>query len=113
MTIPVILHRVRDGDTIEVRIDGSALIWPIRLIDCWAPETNRKEQREAGLAAKEYVESVLTETTELWLHVPLPHSMNVLRSLTFDRVPGYIWVGSRLLNQMVVLAGHATSTKAG
>lgn len=57
--------RVIDGDTIEVR----AFIWPghsvetrVRLADVDAPELRRvqcEEEREAGFAAKAFVESLL------------------------------------------------------
>lgn len=110
--VPVTLHRVRDGDTIEVKIPGSSLIWPIRLIDCWAPETKGSE-KELGLRAKDYVEGVLMQGDPLTLQIPTPDDWNVLASLTFDRVPGYLWVGASLLNEMVVKSGHATSTREG
>lgn len=112
LVVPVTLHRVRDGDTIEVKIPGSSLIWPIRLIDCWAPETKGSE-KELGLRAKDYVEGVLMQGDPLTLQIPTPDDWNVLASLTFDRVPGYLWVGASLLNEMVVKSGHATSTREG
>lgn len=113
LCLPVVLVRVRDGDTVEVRLQNSTYVWAIRLIDCWAEELNTPE----GKAAKRFAEEVCREadaTGTLYLWVPAPRDVrNLLKNLTFDRIPGHLFVSSdRTLNEMLVLAGHATLNKA-
>lgn len=106
----------RDGDTVVVRVKNTSLNWAIRLIDTWAPEV-KGSTRLAGLQAKTFVHEVLEEAgDDLRVFIPAPEihgpHPNLLQWLTFDRIPGYIFVDSKqTLNQMVVAAGHATETK--
>jgi endonuclease YncB( thermonuclease family) len=111
----VYFERARDGDTVEVRGQGTGLVWAIRLIDVWAPELHTGEQRQQAAASKAFVEEVLhrADPEDLLLKVPLPKGENVLKSLTFDRIPGYIWIGDVCLNELIVAKGYASSTKAG
>lgn len=111
---PCSYNRTRDGDTVEVRISGS-LVWAIRLVNVWAPELHSGEQRKQAAAAKAFVQEVLerADPAELLLWVPLPKGENILKSLTFDRVPGYIWIGDVCLNELIVAKGYASSTKGG
>lgn len=123
ITVPVELVDVRDGDTIEVRLRGSNYVWAIRLMDCWAPELHRGPHEERGLArksaaiAREILESA--DAGDLRLFVPWPEkfngeTINPLSIATFDRVPGFIYVGpNQTLNRMMVAKGLASSTKEG
>ena len=125
VTLPCQLVEIRDGDTIVVAIRGMSLVWAIRLIDCWCPETNRGEEklRKLGRAGSEYARQVLHDgpnAGDLRVHIPLPEiaagteGVNLLSFLTFDRIPGYLYVGPhQTLNRLLVLAGLASSTKGG
>lgn len=105
------LVKVRDGDTVEVRIAGSAFVWAIRLIDCWAPET-RGPEKPYGEQAKRHAEEVVAGR-ELFLHVPLPHGNNLFSNLSFDRIPGYVWIDKKMtLNRRMVEDGYANPKKA-
>ena len=101
--------RCRDGDTIVVRIPGSAFTWAVRLLDCWCPE----KDTTIGLAAKKYAEETLAHT-DLALYVPLPTGENILRSLSFDRIVGVLFINSvETLNTKLIEQGLASSTKNG
>lgn len=124
ITVPVELHRVRDGDTVEVCLHGSGMVWAVRLIDCWCPELKRGPDwsRKIGYKAKEFATEVLgtTDAGDLHLFVPLPErgegvaGLNLLSLVTFDRVPGFLFVGPvQTLNRMLVEKGLASSTKDG
>ena len=112
---PVYFVRARDGDTLEVCIQGTALTWAIRLIDVWAPELHSGEQRQQAAASKAFLEETMhaADPSQLRLFVPPPKTLNVLASLTFDRIPGYIWIGDVCLNELIVAKGYASSTKGG
>ena len=102
--------RCRDGDTVEVSVAHSARIWAIRLIDCWCAEKNTP----AGVAAREYAESVLQDVEDLHVFIPFDElGPNLLRGLvSFDRILGEVWVDqTKTLNEMMVSAGHATAKK--
>ena len=105
--------RCRDGDTIVVRVNGSAFTWAVRLIDCWCPELRAPK----GYAAKKYVEEILQQIdpSELRLFIPAPSSANLLRELlSFDRVLGHIFISpTQSLNELLVQFGYASSTKTG
>jgi len=113
LTIPVTYERARDGDTIEVRIRGSAFVWAVRLLDCWVPEL----RTEVGQQARDFVVDVLhrLDPIDLRLFIPAPETSNVLRDVfSFDRVLGYLYVSSSTtLNQMLVQRGLASSRKGG
>ena len=105
-------ERCRDGDTIVVRIPGSAFTWAVRLLDCWCQE----KTTAIGLAATRFAEEVLAASDEadLRLYIPLPTGENILRSLSFDRILGVLFVGpSQTLNAMLVQHSLASTTKHG
>lgn len=106
---PVHYHRCRDGDTVEVCLPQSDRVWAIRLIDCWC----REMHEPGGIEAKQYAEKVLEQVDHLSVFIPAPRDVhNLLANLTFDRIPGYLFVScDRTLNEMMVAAGHATKTK--
>ena len=104
--------RARDADTIEVRIHGSAFVWAVRLLECWAPPL----RSDVGARGKAFVEDILEDESsqELRLYVPPPKGQQPLKALTFDRILGYLFVDdTTTLNQMVVSAGLASTTKGG
>jgi len=116
-----VLHRTRDGDTPEVKLPGGALVWAIRLLNCWCPELHRgtTEQKEIGRLAWVYANNVLEKSDDLYWHIPFSKDINVdglniLQLATFDRLLGYLYVGtSQTLNQMLVDKGLASTTKNG
>ena len=108
LSLPVHFHRCRDGDTVEVRLSLSERVWAIRLIDCWCPELNKP----GGLEAKAFAQGVLGAAGELTLFIPMPHYVdNLLKNLTFDRIPGHLFVGDDNLASLLIAAGHATEAK--
>jgi len=117
LCVPVIYERARDVDTIEVSLLASGLVWAIRLVGVWGPELHRGPQDSQKLAreGKEWIELFLRSQSDLRLHIELPHTPNVLKSLTFDRVPGVLYVGpgEMTVNKMIVNRGYASSTKGG
>lgn len=109
LCLPCELEKVRDGDTVVVRVLAGAYQWAIRLIDCWAPEgyTNK------GKAASAYAATILATTPNLHVYIPAPnYTENLLKNLTFDRIPGYIYLSeTKTLNELMVESGHATARK--
>jgi endonuclease YncB( thermonuclease family) len=104
----------RDGDTVVVSLLGNdadrAVMWPVRLLHCWAPEKNTPE----GKAARNYAMKRLEQNgARVWLHCPPPEDpVKVLANVTFDRVLGWLWLGETTLNELVVRAGLACATRA-
>ena len=109
LCLPVEYRRCRDGDTIEVGIAGSRWVWAIRLIDCWCPELHKP----GGKEAKQYAEKMMKQCLHPAIFIPAPHDItNLLGAVTFDRIPGYIFLSkSKSLNELLVAAGHATAEK--
>lgn len=117
--LPCQVQRVIDGDTIEVTLLGG-LVWRLRLIDCWCPET-RGAERERGLAAREAAERALAQATAPAVFVPADAAIaeaqqgepiNLLRFCTFDRVPAYLFLNPHETpNEYLVLCGHAAKAK--
>lgn len=109
LCLPVEYHRCRDGDTVEVGIAESRWVWTIRLIDCWSPEIGELGGREA----KQYAEKLMEQCLHPAVYIPMPHDChNLLGAITFDRVPGFIFLSETLsLNEAMVAAGHATVKK--
>lgn len=93
---------------------GSAFVWAIRLIDVWAQELRGKD-RESAFRAMEWLDGFLrsVDPADLFVHIPPPKGENLLRSLTFDRIPGYLWAGDTLVNDLIVERGYASSVKGG
>jgi endonuclease YncB( thermonuclease family) len=106
--LPCNVVRVIDGDTVEIGLPGSTYQWKLRLIDCWCPEMNTAK----GKAAKAAAEELLKEAT-CSVFIPAPkHITNLLKNLTFDRIPAHLFIGPDMtLNSAMCLAGHATKKK--
>lgn len=109
LCLPVEYQRCCDDGTIVVSLAGSTRIWNIRLIDCWCPEMHEPGGREA----KQYAEKILKQCSNLAVYIPAPHDIhNLLANITFDRVPGHLFVNdTRTLSEMMVAGGHGTVTK--
>lgn len=108
LTVAVNVVRVIDGDTVIVALPGSAFTWHVRLIDVWAPEINDR----GGKDSLQFVESTLSNANEILLHIPLPEkTTNILSHLTFERIPGYLWIDGECLNDLIVSSGKACKTK--
>ncbi len=109
LCLPCVYRHCQDGNTVFVSRQGSTQEWAIRLINCWAPDI----YTAAGCDAKAFAESIL-EDVELTVYIPAPGEVeNLLRNVVpFDRLLGWIFVDTEnTLNQMMVLAGHATESK--
>ncbi|MFN3835036.1 MAG: thermonuclease family protein [Glycocaulis sp.] len=105
--------RVIDGDTIEVR----AFIWPghsvetrVRLADVDAPKIRRvrcEEEREAGFAAKAFVEGLLAgEDARVSLRAIRPDAFGGRVVAHMDLADG------RDLGALLLAEGHATPFSA-
>ena len=99
-----------DGDTVYLTPLGGRLIWPIRLIDCWAPEL----RDPGGIEARDHCRKLLAAAAgKIWMEIPAPRSKAwPLADLSFERVPGYVWLNeTTTLNEAMIAAGHATPTR--
>lgn len=108
--------RAVDGDTVEISFPGSVRVWKIRLVDAWCPETNRgpEESRAKGRAARQFTRECCERNAEhLSVFIPAPTDpINLLSALTFDRIPGYIYLtNEHTLNEAIVKHGHGYRTK--
>ena len=106
--------RVIDGDTVVIKVrDFEA---DVRLLDVWCYETNRgtEQQRQAGVAAKRWMQEMLPVGTSVLVHVKLQRNQNIKDVLSFGRPVGVIWkVGEVFsVNEQIVQAGHATMEKS-
>ena len=64
------LVKVVDGDTLDLEVDlgfGVKKVDRFRLAGINTPELNRKDEREAGLAAKAFVEEWFEDGVELYI----------------------------------------------
>lgn len=108
------ITNIHDGDTVTVNISKE---FNIRLLDCWCPEINSKdeEEKKRGLEAKKFLNKMLKNGDEVTVEIPL--HKNLAQSLTFGRFLGYIWndidgdgVKDNISNEMVKNK-YATKTK--
>lgn len=90
-------------------------MWAVRLLNCWCPEM----REEGGYEAWKYTNDTLEKADELYWHVPFSKDinidgMNILKLPSFDRLLGYLYVGTKqTLNRMLVDKGLASTTKGG
>ena len=102
--LPVHYVSSRDGDTILVSLgsDGG-LVWPIRLDGINCPE----KRHPGGFEAHDFVIKILTDA-DLSVWVDAPKRKNILRSLSFDRIIGDLFIEDKgWLTDLLVEAGHA------
>lgn len=98
--LPVKYSRVRDGDTPEFVLRTGQRI-AVRMIDVFAPELSEAggEEASARLAA------ILSEAVDLRIFIPLASAgrdglldvIDVLRAVTFDRVPAHVYADGDLV----------------
>lgn len=101
------VDRIIDGDTLVMEIRDTRL--HIRLLDCWAPETDTPE----GIAASEAITTLAPPGTRCWVHIPTEDANHFGQVMTFGRFLGRVWIegdDDDLSHHMVSL-GHATREK--
>ena len=112
LALPVTFSRVRDGDTIEVKMAHSGFIFAVRLLDCWCPPL----KDPMGRKASKFAESMLlaTNPSELTLFIPFRGTVHPFEHLTFDRVLAHLFISeNRTLGEALISQGLASSTKGG
>lgn len=115
LCLPAQFVRARDADTIEWRVPGSAFVFASRLIDCWAPEKDGGNQFTRAIARQgtEFTTAACAGR-ELRVYIPLPKGPQPLKSLTFDRIPSYVFVDDdTTLNVLLIENKFASTTKGG
>ena len=101
--------KIVDGDTVDVRIDLGFDVWHkcrVRLVGINAPEsrTRDKEEKERGLAAKEWlIDRLADESVEL-------HSQGKGK---YGRVLGELYIDETNINQEMIEVGHAVAYDGG
>lgn len=116
LTLNAELVRVRDADTIEWRVPGSAFVWASRLIDVWAPETDSRDPalKEIAVKGKAFAKAQCEQAVGLRVYIPLPKGPQPLKGLTFDRIPSWVYLDdTTTLNELVVRNGFASRKKGG
>lgn len=109
-------EKARDGDTVELRLRTGQTI-AVRLLGINCPEKNTQE----GQDAKHFLESLLEENDNplsLWLP-PLKDTdgdgildvKEILSQMTFDRVPGVLFIGTQDVGGILIRHGHAATLK--
>ena len=123
LCMPCTLHRVRDGDTIEVIPFATGLMLALRLIDCWCPDDNPTINDKASLRAVELLR--FRRNDPLHYYVPFDYDelaeakekgrpINPFDLPTFDRVPAYLFLTyDTTLNEILVMEKLASTTKKG
>ncbi len=98
--IPVTYNYCRDGDTPVFTLRTGQNI-AVRMINVWAPEM--KDQ--GGPQAKEMLHATLSKAAEIRLFIPLAKAgedgivdvTDLLKAMTFDRVPANVWADGVLV----------------
>lgn len=110
--LPAKLLGVVDGDTVDLSVLSGRLLPRIRLCACWAPEMKTAAGKAAKKAAEKFLDEADPKQLAVWIPAPI-HLDNLLKNLTFDRIPGWVFIGeTETLNHAMVAAGHATERKA-
>lgn len=109
LCLPCVYRHCRDGNTVVISWRGSTREWAIRLINCWAPGLDT----HAGCDAFAFAKSIMEDADAGGdLHVYIPASGEVENLLRGVVSLGWIFVNTETtLNEMMVLAGHATESK--
>ena len=106
--------RVVDGDTVDVRIDLGFDVWHkcrVRLMGINAPEsrTRDKEEKERGLAAKDWLKEQFKNMESMDMKVELQsHGKG-----KFGRILGEFFINGKNINQLMVDNGHAVEYFGG
>jgi len=101
--------RVVDGDTVDVRIDLGFNVWHkcrVRMVGINAPESRTKalEEKEKGLAAKEWLKERLDGTSV---------ELQSQGTGKYGRVLGEFYIDETNINQEMVEVGHAVAYDGG
>lgn len=85
ITEHAVITNIHDGDTVSIQFTKE---YPIRLLNCWAPEITGKEKVE-GLKAKEYLQSILKPGDKVIVQIPTTEKFQ--DSISLGRILGRIW----------------------
>jgi len=109
LTLAARFISARDGDTQVYSLLDGRFRPAIRLIGVDCPEAHT----DAGRAATRFVVNLLENTLDITVHIPTPRNVaNLLANLSFDRLPGYVFLGPhRTLQDALLNTGHAIRTK--
>ena len=101
---------VVDGDTLDVEITRTIRV---RLKDCWCPETRTRDlvEKKKGLAAKDHLKSLLSDSKDVVLFIPADSDGDIKDVFTLNRVLGYIFIDSQNVSSRMVADGHAVAKK--
>lgn len=114
---------VTDGDTIRVHRLGSEYHFPVRLLDCWAPETairgnarafpalKQAKILSAGQECKQAMKQLLEENSDLMLLIPFGEGRDIMDLVTLGRVLGHVWAGPHHVASYLIEKGLAFETK--
>lgn len=116
---PCEIVSVYDGDTIIVEVRRR---FRVRLLDCWAPELHKAEQRAAALESKAAMEAVVKDGTieagtKARMFIPLHERKDGVvytgDSTSLSRVLGDVWLDGmqESLSQIMVRTGYALKEK--
>jgi micrococcal nuclease len=100
------VHRVVDGDTVDVEIDlGFEIHYKARVrlegIDTPETRTKDKEEKVAGLAAKRRLTSLVLDAKDVTIQTQYD------KRGKFGRVLGTLFLGDVNINQKLLDEGHA------
>ena len=114
--LPCTWVRNRDGDTICVRL-RTGQECAVRLIDCWAPERGTPDGERAAAHLNDLMDH---NDQPVSLFVPLAKDTDkdgivsvteLIKSLSFDRLVGRVFIGTEDVSVLMVKAGHATKSR--
>lgn len=103
LTLPCVVTRVHDGDTVTVEIKVTA---DLRLLDCWAPEL----KEEMGPKARDRMKA-LAEGKKGVVSIPIDNMNKLGDALTFGRVLGRLWIDNQDVGALLVKEELATKKK--
>ena len=109
------LERVVDGDTIDALIDVGFDIWVKKRIrykgiDTWESRTRDLAEKKKGLAAKERLDQLITNTEG-----KIVVKTELDKKGKYGRILGVIWDEGKKknFNNMLVAEGHAVKYEGG
>lgn len=107
----------RDGDTPVVTLRLGGMDVAVRLLDCWAPEQRTAEGKESTIYLSNLLDDAEDDGLQLVCYLQEINDRDgdhvidigdVLRSATFDRWPGRLYIDNQDVSDLMVKAGHAT-----
>jgi endonuclease YncB( thermonuclease family) len=105
IVVPAKVIAVGDGDTVTVELTLRA---NLRLLDCWAPETNKPAEKVRGLKSKAKLEAIAAGKTGL---VTIPLGENLSKSISLGRLLGRLTIDGKDVSDEMVKSGFATKNK--